>query len=190
MPFNHFILYADTPPVSELQEIASYLEKIVKNYATVEAEIRKVALKKGCPVDELLFALFDEHWEPLQWRMRTFICLPSRSREAWVDEEIQATLKLIGHEPIRRELKQIWEGFKAAMEAAESAGKVLEWYRSGRLRDDADRVGKEMSEEQQKRAFAWLMLHHEGEPEDVSWSDAVMAIWKAEVLEKCIANAQ
>ncbi|KAJ9091738.1 hypothetical protein QFC20_007565 [Naganishia adeliensis] len=175
MLFNHFTLYVDDPPVSELREIASHLGRILKDYATLETEIRKVALTKGRQIDELLLALYDEHWEPLRWRMRTAICSPSRCRGAWVDAEIQDTLG--------RELLQIWEGFKAVMDEAEKATKVLEWHRAGRLKDNAERIGNAMSIEQRKKAFIWMMLQ-ERQPEDVTWADAVMAVWKEEMLKE------
>lgn len=169
--------------MSELREIASHLGRILKGYAILETEIRKVALTKGRQIDELLLALYDEHWESLRWRMRTAICSPSRCREAWVGAQIHDTLGSIGYEPIRRELLQIWEGFKAVMDEAEKATKVLEWHRAGRLKDNAERIGNAIPIEQRKKAFIWMMLQ-ERQPEDVTWADAVMGVWKDETLKE------
>jgi hypothetical protein len=182
MPFNQFVLYKDNPPASELRDVERHLREIQNDCDKLMNAAREVALMLGCSAEDLLPSLYDEHWEPLRWRMRTMICKFNRSREDWMNKEIQTALNLIEYEPIRNELEEIWSGFKLAMEEAEKAGKALEWDRSGRLKDNAIRTGKTMSDADRRHAFDWMM-GHEGKPEDVSWADAVMEIWKETMME-------
>lgn len=174
--------------MSELRELGYYLQNLVDDYTAVEAKVREMSTKKGCSPGDLFPLLYDEHWEPLRWKMRHVICSSRRSLEPWVDEEIENTFQKIGYAPIRRELEEIWRAFESR--AMEKEAKPIKRKGARSNLKNAEILGAVMSEKQRKRACTWMLLQ-EGEPEDIQWADAVMAVWEEEISELVLpARAQ
>lgn len=182
MPCNCVLSDSGSPPLRIVRAFASELQMCEDCYTALEMRLKEIGMKKACDLGDLLPLLYNEHWEPLRWRMGAIVCSPNHVLKPWFDDEIEDALRRIPYRPIQRELEQIWQKYKVTIEAAKEAGKCLKgvWKWGENNLDEAERVGRVMSEEQRERAFS-LMILHEGKPEDFPWEDAVMAVWEEEI---------
>lgn len=188
MPSTHVERYSGSPPMKIVRVFASKLQRVEDRYTALETKLREISVKKGCNVEDLLPLLYSEHWEPLRKTMWAVVGSPKHVRQTWVDDEIEDVLQNIPYVPIRRELEERWQKFKVTTEAAVEEGKNIRsssrtW--GANNLEEAERVGRVMSDEQRERAFT-LMVLHKGKPEDFSWEDAVMAVWEEEIAAMVI----